>query len=52
VLNPKVETAAPAKAGGKGASKAVAQSEVVFDEAELEVTDKPANNYIFGDVID
>jgi adenylate kinase family enzyme len=51
VLNPKVEAAAPAK-GAKPAGKAPAQSEVVMDEADLEVADTAANNFIFGDVID
>jgi len=51
VLNPKVEVAAPAK-GAKPAGKAPAQSDVVMDEADLEVADTPANNFIFGDVID
>ena len=52
VLNPKVESAAPVGKGGKPAGKATAQVEVVMDEADLELADKPANNFIFGDVID
>ena len=51
VLNPKVESAAPAK-GAKPAGKAPAQNEVIMDEADLEVADSAANNFIFGDVID
>jgi hypothetical protein len=51
VLNPKVEVAAPAK-GAKPAGKVAAQSDVVMDEADLEVADAPANNFVFGDVID
>ena len=51
VLNPKVEQAAPVK-GGKPAGKAAQQAEVVMDEADLELADKPANNFILGDVID
>lgn len=50
IMNPKVETAAPAK--GKPASKATAQAEVVLEEGDLELSDTPANNFIFGDVID
>lgn len=50
-MNPKVEAAAPAK-GAKPAGKALAQAEVVLEEGDLEVDDKPANNFIFGDVID
>lgn len=51
VLNPKVEAAAPTK-GGKPAGKAPAQSEVVIDEADLEISDSAANNFVFGDVVD
>lgn len=51
VINPKVESAAPAK-GAKPTGKAPAQAEVVLEEGDLEVADKPANNFIFGDVID
>lgn len=51
ILNPKVEAAAPVK-GGKPAGKAAAQVEVVFEEGDLEVAETPANNFIFGDVID
>lgn len=50
-MNPKVEAAAPAK-GAKPAGKAPAQNEVVMDEADLELADTAANNFIFGDVID
>lgn len=51
IINPKVEAAAPVK-GGKAAGKAPAQAEVVLEEADLELSDKPANNFLFGDVID
>ena len=51
VMNPKVETAAPA-GKGKPAGKAPAQAEVVLDEADLELPDSAQNNHIFGDVVD
>ena len=51
VLNPKVEAAAPVK-GAKPAGKTAVQAEVVMDEADLELADKPANNFLLGDVID
>jgi len=51
VLNPKIESAAPAK-GGKPAGKAPAQADVQIDEADLEVADIAHNNHVFGDVID
>lgn len=51
IINPKVEAAAPVK-GAKPAGKAPAQAETAFEEADLELTDTPMKNYIFGDVID
>lgn len=51
IINPKVEAAAPAK-GGKAAGKAPTQADVLLEEADLELSDKPANNFLFGDVID
>lgn len=51
VLNPKVEVAAPAK-GAKAPGKPAAQNDVQMDEADLELADTAANNFIFGDVID
>ena len=51
VLNPKIEAAAPVK-GAKPVGKAPVAAEVVLEEGDLEVADKPANNYLFGDVID
>jgi hypothetical protein len=52
IINPKVEAAAPTGKGGKPAGKAPAQVETVFEEADLEITDTPMKNHIFGDVID
>jgi len=49
ILNP------PAEVDAKGKAKAPAKgqaAEVVFDEAELEVSDKPANNFLLGDAIE
>jgi hypothetical protein len=51
VLNPKVEATAPVK-GAKPVGKAPVAAEVILEEGDLEVADKPANNYLFGDVID
>lgn len=52
VINPKVEAVAAPVKGAKPAGKAAAQVEVLFEEGDLELTDKPVNNFLFGDAID
>ena len=53
---PRARTDEPAaKANAKGKAKAPAKgqaAEVQFDEAELEVSDFPENNYLLGDAIE
>ena len=49
ILNP------PAELDAKGKAKAPAKgqaAEVQFDEAELEVSDFPENNYLLGDAVE
>ena len=52
VINPKIEAAAAPVKGAKPAGKVVAQQEVQFEEGDLELTDRPVNNFLFGDAID
>jgi hypothetical protein len=52
VINPKAEAVAPVKGGKAPAGKGQAIVEVVFEEADLVVDDSPANNFLFGDMID
>ena len=49
ILNPpaEVDTKGKAKAPAKGAAQ-----EAAFDEAELEISDKPENNFLLGDALE
>lgn len=44
--------AAPVAGKGKAPAKGAAQDNVALDEAEMQVSDKPENNYHVGDAIE